>query len=60
MPILCEGVSNMLDILALVIAAHACVMVGIAIDLRSIRDQLANLDYDLMQLNGLHKNDTTN
>lgn len=50
----------MLDILALVIAAHACIMLGIAIDLRSIRDQLANLDYDLMQLNSLHKNDTTN
>lgn len=50
----------MLDILVLVIAAHACVMAGIAIDLRSIRDQLANLDYDLMQLNSLHKkNDTT-
>ena len=49
----------MLDVLVLVIAAHACVMAGIAIDLRSIRDQLANLDYDLMQLNSLHKNDTT-
>lgn len=49
----------MLDILVLVIAAHACVMAGIALDLRSIRDQLANLDYDLMQLNGSHKNDTT-
>ena len=49
----------MLDLLVLVIAAHACVMAGIAIDLRSIRDQLANLDYDLMQLNSLNKNDTT-
>lgn len=49
----------MFDILVLVIAAHACVMLGIALDLRSIRDQLANLDYDLMQLNSLRKNDTT-
>lgn len=50
----------MLDLLVLVIAAHACVMLGIAIDLRSIRDQLANLDYDLMQLTSLRNNDTTN
>lgn len=49
----------MMELLVFVIAFHALVMLGIAWDLHSIRDQLANLDYDLMQLASAHK-DTIN
>lgn len=49
----------MLDILVFVIAAHACMTLSVALELRGVRDQLANLDYDLMQLASAKKDDTT-